>query len=142
MILKTQLPSINEELDKILMGVTDFKIVLENDLSSNSMDVYLEDMHSRRVIELGSGMEKTIASLAIRVALINISSIPRSDIFIVDEGFTALDEENMQSCLEMLNMLRTYFKSVLIISHEPAIKEVADRILEVKNDGIESKIEA
>ena len=142
MILKTQLPTINEELERILMGVTDFKIVLENDIASNAMDVYLEDSHSRRIVELGSGMEKTIASLAIRVALINISSIPRSDIFIVDEGFTALDEENMQSCLEMLNMLRSYFKSVLIISHEPAIKEVADRILEVKNDGIESKIEA
>lgn len=142
MILKTQLPTINEELERILMGVTDFKIVLENDIASNAMDVYLEDMHSRRIIELGSGMEKTIASLAIRVSLINISSIPRSDIFIVDEGFSALDEENMQSCLEMLNMLRNYFKSVLIISHEPAIKEVADRILEVKNDGIESKIEA
>lgn len=142
MILKTQLPTINEELERILMGVTDFKIVLENDVASNAMDVYLEDSHSRRIVELGSGMEKTIASLAIRVALINISSIPRSDIFIVDEGFTALDEENMQSCLEMLNMLRSYFKSVLIISHEPAIKEVADRILEVKNDGIESKIEA
>ena len=142
MILKSQLPTINEELERILLGVADFKIVLENDVDSNSMDVYLEDAHSRRIVELGSGMEKTIASLAIRVSLINISSIPRSDIFIVDEGFAALDEENMQSCLEMINSLRNYFKSVLIISHEPAIKEVADRILEVRNDGIESKIEA
>ncbi len=140
MILKTQLPYINAELEKILMGVSDFKIILENDLSSNAMDVFLEDAHSRRIVELGSGMEKTIASLAIRVALINVGSIPRSDLFIVDEGFTALDEDNMQSCLEMINSLRNYFKSVLIISHEPAIKEIADTILEVKNDGIESKI--
>lgn len=140
MVLKSQLPAINEELSKILEGIADFKIGLETDVNSNVMDVYIHDEHSQRIIELASGMEKTIASMALRAALINLSSLPKPDVFIIDEGFGALDENNIQSCMEMLTFLRGYFKTILVISHVTPIKEVADRILEVKNDGVESKV--
>lgn len=141
MVLKEQLPAINEELAKILDGLVDFKITLETDTSSNTMDIYLEDLN-KRPIELCSGMEKTICSLAIRVALGNLSSLPRPDIFILDESFGALDEENLQKSMELLQMFRDYFKTVLLISHINEIKEIADHIIEIKNDGKESKIEA
>jgi DNA repair exonuclease SbcCD ATPase subunit len=133
MVLKAQMPAINAELSKILTGVSDFKITLETDVSSNVMDVYIEDSYSRRVIELASGMEKTIASMALRVALINLSSLSKPDILIIDEGFSALDEDNLQSCMEMLAFLKNYFKMILIISHVPEIKEVADYMIEIKH---------
>ena len=140
MILKSQLPTINDELAKILEGIVDFKIDLETDTKSNTMDVYIQDEHSQRIIELASGMEKTIASMALRAALINLTSLPKPDIFIIDEGFGALDETHVQSCMEMLTMLRSYFKTILVISHVTPVKEVADRIIEVKNDGTESHV--
>lgn len=140
MVLKSQLPTINEELSKILEGIVDFKIGLETDIQSNTMDVYIQDEHSQRIIELASGMEKTIASMALRAAMINLSSLPKPDIFIIDEGFGALDETNIQSCMEMLTLLRSSFKTILVISHVTPVKEIADRIIEVKSDGIESKV--
>jgi len=140
MVLKSQLPAINEELSKILEGITDFKIGLETDINSNVMDVYIQDEHSQRIIELASGMEKTIASMALRAALINLSSLPKPDVLIIDEGFGALDENNIQSCMDMLTFLRGYFKTILVISHVTPVKEVAERMIEVKNDGIESKV--
>ena len=42
---------------------------------------------------MGSGAEKTIAAMAIRLALLTVSSLPKGDIFILDEPGTALDEE-------------------------------------------------
>ena len=140
MILKTQLPAINTELSKILSTIVDFKIELETDTNSNAMDVYIVDEHSKRIIELCSGMEKTLCSMALRVALINLSSLPRPDLFILDEPFGALDEESLQKCLELLEALKQYFKTVLIISHETPVKEVADDIIEIKSDGIEAKV--
>lgn len=140
MVLKTQLPAINFELQRILDGFVDFKVSLETDISSNVMDVYIEDAHSRRIIELASGMEKMISSLALRVALINLSSLPRSDMFIVDEGWGTLDSENLQKVSSFLAGLRSYFKTILVISHIQEIKEAADEILEIKNDGLESHI--
>lgn len=141
MILKTQLPAINFELSKLLSNVVDFKITLETDINSNVMDVFLEDAISRRIIELASGMEKMIASLALRVALINLSSLPKPDIFIIDEGFGVLDEEGIQKCMQLLSIMKTNFKTILVISHVSAIKEVADRIIEITNLGLESKVE-
>ena len=140
-VLKTQLPAINSELEKILTGIVDFRLSLETEVNSNSLEVYIEDAHSRRVIELASGMEKMISSLAIRVALINLSSLPKPDIFIIDEGFGTLDEEGLQKCMQLLTLLKSYFKTVLVISHIPQIKEVADRIIEIKNDGQESSVQ-
>jgi DNA repair exonuclease SbcCD ATPase subunit len=123
-----------------LANVVDFKVSLETDVSSNVMDVYIEDGHSRRIIELASGMEKMICSLALRVALINLSSLSRPDIFIIDEGFGTLDQESLIKCMEMLSMFKSYFKSVMVITHVDPIKEVADKIIEIYNDGLESKV--
>lgn len=140
MILKTQLPTINAEIAKILGGVVDFKVYLETDINSNAMDVYIEDNNSKRLIELASGMEKMISSLAIRIALINISSLPRSDMFILDEGLGVLDQDGLQKCAELFNQIKTYFKTILIITHVDQMKEVVDKLLDIDDNGIESKI--
>ena len=66
--------SINAEIAKILQNTVGFTVELEADANSNAMDIYINYGDSRRVIECASGMEKMMASLAIRVALINISS--------------------------------------------------------------------
>lgn len=140
-ILKTQLPIINAELAKILDGFVDFRVTLETDINSNVMDVYIEDEHSRRLIELASGMEKMISSIALRVAFVNsLSVLPRSDIFIVDEGWGALDAENLQKVSSFLSELNSYFKSIIIISHIQEIKEVAMRVIEIQTKDNESYV--
>ena len=140
MVLKTQLPALNNELSKILTGVVDFKVTFETEVASNTLDIYIEDSSSKRIIELCSGMEKMIASLAIRVALYNLTSLPKPDIFIIDEGFGVLDPDSIESCLQFLSSLRNQFKTLLIISHISQIKEIVDHVLEIENNGTESKI--
>jgi len=140
MILKSQLPAINREMAKVLDNLVDFTVTLESDVSANIMDVYFEDGKSKRVVELGSGMEKTICSLALRVALGNLSSLPRPDIFILDESFGALDEDSLQKGMELLSLFCSYFKTIFIITHVGQVKEIADKIIEIKSDGLESTI--
>jgi DNA repair exonuclease SbcCD nuclease subunit len=86
-IIHSMLPQINTEIAKILKGVVGFTVELEADLDSNSMDIYINYGDSKRIVELGSGMEKMMASLAIRVALINVSSLPKTSMLMIDEGF-------------------------------------------------------
>ena len=141
-VLKTQLPAINTELAKLLGGLVDFNITFDTESGSNTMDIWIEDGHSRRILELGSGMEKMLASIAIRVALTNLSSLPKSDLLVLDEGFNALDEEHVGKCLELLQTLKGYFKTVLVISHMQRVKEAADSIIEVVSTGQDSRVEA
>lgn len=140
MILKSQMPAINQELEKILDGIVSFKVSLDADLASNVMDVYIEDEHSKRIVEIASGMEKTIASMALRVALNNLSSLPKPDMLIIDEGWSSLDEEHLQSANVFLSNLREYFKIILIITHIPEIKECANVLIEINNEDANSKI--
>lgn len=139
-VLKNKLPEINAELNNILAGIVSFRIFLETEVGSNSLDIFIEDKDSRRVIELASGMEKMIASLAIRVALISLSSLPKPDIFIIDEGWGVLDANNVGKVLELLQSIKNRFKSMIVISHIDAVKEVANNMITIYDSGMESNV--
>jgi len=139
-VIKSQLPAINIEIAKILHGIVDFTIELENDEVTDSSEIYINYGDSRRIVELCSGMEKTIASLAIRVAMINVSSLPKPDIFIIDEGFGTLDDTAVEACNRLLVSLKKYFKTILIITHVDGVKDIVDRVLEITKNEKDSKI--
>jgi len=134
-LIKDMLPVINAEIKQILTSVVPFTVELDIEDGSNSMDVYINYGDSKRIIECGSGMEKMISSIAIRVALINISSLPKSDIFIIDEGFGALDDTNLEACSRLLQSLKKWFKTILIISHVDAVKDIVDDTIEIMSKG-------
>ena len=139
-IISSQLPIINTEIAKILQDVVGFTVELEADASSNSMDIFINYGDSRRIIECASGMEKMVSSLAIRVALINISSLPKTDLLIIDEGFGALDAMNIEACNRLLVSLKRWFKNILVISHVDAVKDEVDNVLEITKRGKDSRI--
>jgi len=139
-ITRSQLPVINAEILKILHGIVDFSVELENDDESDASEIYINYGDSRRIIELCSGMEKTIASIALRVALVNVSSMSKSDMFIIDEGFGTLDDAGVEACNRLLTSLKKYFRLVLVITHVDGIKDVADHILEITKNEKDSRI--
>jgi DNA repair exonuclease SbcCD ATPase subunit/DNA repair exonuclease SbcCD nuclease subunit len=139
-VVASQMPAINSEISKILSGIVDFTVELEVDEESDSMEVYINYGDSRRIIELGSGMEKMISSIAIRVALINVSSLPKTDMFIIDEGFGALDDAGVESCNRLLASLKRYFKTVIVITHVDGVKDAADVVLEITKNEKDSSV--
>jgi exonuclease SbcC len=140
-IIKSQLPAINNEIEKILNGVVDFTVKLETDPESNSAEIYLDYGDSRRIIELASGMEKMISSLAIRVALLNVSSLPKTDMLIIDEGFGSLDEAQVAACNSLLVSLKKWFRNILVITHVDSVKDIVDNTLEISSKGKDSHVE-
>jgi len=134
-IIKKKLPTINEEIAKVLANIVDFEVLFEND--GRRLNVYIKHpKHEPRPIEMGSGAEKTIASMAIRLALLQVSNLPKSNIFILDEPGTALDAENLEGFVRILDMVKSYFKTVILISHLDSLKDCVDVIINIeKNNG-------
>ena len=134
-IIKQKLPVINEEIAKILSNVVDFEIFFET--SGNKFDIFIKHpKHDARPIEMASGAEKSMAAMAIRLALLSVSSLPKGDIFVLDEPGTALDEENMAGFIRILELIKVYFKNVLLISHLDSLKDCVDmQIVIEKNNG-------
>ena len=124
-IIKNRLPLINEEIAKILTGVVDFEIFIKNE--DKKLDIFIKHAkYEPRPLEMGSGAEKTIASMAIRLALLTVSSLPKPDIFILDEPGTALDEDNMEGFVRIIDMVKSYFRTVMLISHLDTLKDAVD----------------
>jgi len=134
-IIKKRLPLINNEVSKILTNIVDFEIMFVND--EKKLDILIKHPgYDPRPIEMGSGAEKTIAAMAIRLALLNVSTLPKGDIFILDEPGTALDAENMEGFIRILDMIKTQFKTVLLISHLESLKDIVDKqIIIEKSEG-------
>jgi DNA repair exonuclease SbcCD ATPase subunit len=85
---------------------------------------------------MASGAEKSLAAIAIRLALLGVSSLPKSDLFALDEPGTALDETNMEGFIRILELIKVYFKNVLLISHLDSLKDCVDMQIEIdKKDG-------
>ena len=134
-IIKRKLPVINQEVAKVLANVVDFEIFFED--SGKKFDIFIKHpRHEPRPIEMASGAEKTLCAMAIRLALLSVSSLPKSDLFILDEPGTALDEENMEGFIRILELIKVYFKNVLLISHLDSLKDCVDmQIVIEKKDG-------
>ena len=124
-IIKKELPIINDEIAKILANVVNFEVFLENEGSALKV-LIKHPSFEPRPLEMGSGAEKTIAAMAIRLAFINVSSLPIGDIFILDEPGTALDEENMEGFIRILDLVKSHFKNVILISHLDSLKDAVD----------------
>jgi DNA repair exonuclease SbcCD ATPase subunit len=134
-VLSSKLPVINEEINKVLSGIAEFNVSIENDVEEQSIRIYLQyGNYKRRLIELGSGAEKMLASIAIRVALLKISSLPKSNLFIIDEGFGKLDTKNIESIGKLLDYLKSMFEHVLIVTHLDILKDIVDNSIEVGQD--------
>jgi len=134
-LIKQSLPILNQEIQKILSNVVEFEVMFEND--DNKLDILIKHpKYEARPIEMGSGAEKTIAAMAIRLALLNVSTLPKGDVFILDEPGTALDEENMEGFIRILDIIKSEFKTIFLISHLEVLKDIVDKqIIINKEDG-------
>ena len=134
-VIKSMLPVINEEIQKVLSSIVEFQVFFAED--SDKLEIYLQHpKYDPRPLSMGSGAEKTIASMAVRLALISVSSLPKSNIFVLDEPATALDAEHMEGFTRLLQMIKSQFKTVLLITHLEGLKDVVDMTIEIdKSDG-------
>jgi len=138
-IIKQKLPIINEEIAKILANVVDFEIFFET--TGNKFDIFIKHpKHEARPIEMASGAEKSMAAMAIRLALLSVSSLPKGDVFVLDEPGTALDEENMAGFIRILELIKVYFKNVLLISHLESLKDSVDMQIVIEKENSFAKV--
>ena len=133
-VIKKKIPVINQEIAKVIANILEFEVFFES--YGNKFDIFIKHpQYDERPIEMASGAEKTMAAMAIRLALLSVSSLPKGDLFILDEPGTALDEENMEGFIRILELIKVYFKNVLLISHLDSLKDCVDMqiVIEKKN---------
>jgi DNA repair exonuclease SbcCD ATPase subunit/DNA repair exonuclease SbcCD nuclease subunit len=139
-VIKNKLPIINSEINKILTNIVDFQVFLTND--DDKLDIMIKHpKYDPRPLEMGSGSEKSLASIAIRLAMLTVSSLPCGNIFIMDEPGTSLDADNLAGFIRILDIIKGYFKVVFLISHLDILKDAVDMQINIEKHENYARIE-
>jgi len=129
-LISEVLPKLEIEINNILSPIVDFQILLNTDGKNiNSYIAYGDSEYWP--LELTSGMEKFISSIAIRTALINVSNLPRPNFIAIDEGFGSLDTDNFNSLYLLFDYLKTQFDFIITISHIDKTRDMVDFIIDI-----------
>ena len=129
MLISKAVPYIQQYVNNILNQVIDFNVELETDGKNINAFICYED--SKWPLELSSGMERFISSLALRIALIKITNLPKPDFIAIDEGLGVLDSSNLNSMHILFTYMKEVFKFSLIISHIDVVRDMVDNILTI-----------
>ena len=94
-------------------------------------DLGLSERMNHKPNELSGGEKQRVA--AARALMMN------PDIILADEPTGSLDEKNKKELSELLLQLRKeYGQTILLVTHDKELAEIADRIIEIKDGIIES----
>ena len=139
-LITKAIPSIEREINNVLENMNaGFHIELE--MKDKMIDAFIIYGEYKWNLELSSGMERFLSSLAIRIGLINVSTLPRPNFIIVDEGFGSLDSDNIGNMQGAFQYLRTQFDFVMIITHLDTIKDYMDLLIPIEvNNGLSKVI--
>lgn len=140
MVLRNVLPLINGELNYLLNGVCDFQVEVDID-DHNDVAFYQIHDNARRKLSAGSGMEQTVASLALRSVLGKISSFSKPSFIVFDEILGGIADENYDNVKLLYDKIIANYQYILEITHLKNIADWHTKTIIVKKENNISKIE-
>jgi DNA repair exonuclease SbcCD ATPase subunit len=142
-IMKTMMPVINQELQRLLIDSCYFNLEIRIN-EKNEVDFVMSDNTTgiEKSINTGSGYEKTIASMALRAVLAKVSSLPKPNLIAFDEAFGKISNDNLDMVGEFFLKIKNYFEKIFVISHNPLINNWGDTFVKItKVDNISKVIQ-
>jgi DNA repair exonuclease SbcCD ATPase subunit len=140
-IMKTMMPLINSELQRLMEDSSYFKLEIRiND--KNEVEFLMIDNSTgiEKLMVSGSGYERTIASLALRSVLSKVCSLPKPNVVVFDEVFGKISNDNLEMVSEFFIKIKDYFEKIFVITHNPMVSQWADTIVKIKKENNVSKV--
>tara|TARA_R110000803_G_scaffold61444_1_gene121243 strand:+ start:1338 stop:3716 length:2379 start_codon:yes stop_codon:yes gene_type:complete len=142
MIMRSMMPVINSELQRLLVDSAEFKLVVRVS-EKDEVEFLMIDNNTGidKLMSSGSGYERTIASLALRAVLSKVCSLPKPNIVVFDEVFGKISNENLEMVSEFFHKIKDYFEKIFVITHNPLVSQWADSIVKINKVDNISKVE-
>ena len=141
MIMKTMMPVINSELQRLLSDSAKFKLEIRiNDKNEVEFIMVDNETQIEKLMSSGSGYERTIASLALRAVLSKVCSLPKPNVIVFDEVFGKISNDNLEMVYEFFVKIKTYFDKILIITHNPMLSQWSDGVIKIEKTDNVSKV--
>jgi DNA repair exonuclease SbcCD ATPase subunit len=136
LVLRSVLPIINSELQRLLEDVVDFEVeIFIND--KNDVNFLLTKDNVQKLLKSGSGFEKTTASLALRAVLGKLSTLPMPNFITFDEVLGKVAPENLEKLKTLFDKIKDMYEIVFFITHNDLVKDWGDNVVTVvKNNNL------
>ena len=139
LVLRSVLPIINSEVQRLLEDVCDFEIEIFID-DKNDVQFLLNKDDVSRLLKSGSGFEKTAASLALRGVLGKLSTLPMPNFITFDEVLGKVANENIEKLKPLFDKIKNMYDIVFLITHNDIIKDWGDNVITVVKENNISKL--
>ena len=141
MIMKTMMPLINSELQRLMEDSSYFKLEIRIS-DKNEVEFVMIDNGTgiEKLMVSGSGFERTIAALALRSVLSKICSLPKPNVIVFDEVFGKISNDNLEMVAEFFIKIKEYFDKIFVITHNPLVNQWSDSVVKIKKENNVSKV--
>jgi len=140
-IMKTMMPVINSELQRLLQDSCYFNLEIRiND--KNEVEFMMIDNSTgiEKLMTSGSGYERTIAAMALRAVLSRVCSLPKPNVIVWDEVFGKISNENLEMVGEFFTKMKEYFEKIFVITHNPLVNNWANNVVKITKTENISKV--
>lgn len=142
-IMKSVMPLINSELDRLLIDTAPFKLEVDiNDKKEVEFLIIKENENCETIkypITEGSGFEKTVSSLALRCVMSKVSCLPKPNIIVFDEVLGKVANTNLELVGNFFQKCSEMFPNIFIITHNEIVRDWATKIITInKKNNISS----
>lgn len=139
MVLRQTLPIINSELNYLLEDVCDFNVMVEiDDKSDINFSIIVDDVKSD--LSSGSGFEQTVAALALRAVLGNISTMSRPSFMLLDEVLGGVARDNYENIKRLYDRMLKDYSFIFQVTHLDDIADWHNTTVVVKKENRVSTI--
>lgn len=139
LVLRSVLPIINGELQRLLEDITDFDVEVFID-DKNEVRYLLVKDGVEKSLKSGSGFELTTASIALRCVLGKMSSLPSPNFITFDEVMGRVAQENIPNMKPLFERISDMFDIVFFITQNDVVKDWAENIITVEKVNNISKL--
>lgn len=131
LVLRSVLPIINSELQRLLDEVCNFEVELIM-TDKNEVEYHIIKNDVVKLLKSGSGLERTIASLALRCVLGKVSHLPTPNFITFDEVLGKVAAVNIEKLKPMFEKIKDMFDIVFFITHNDLVKDWGDNVITIK----------
>jgi hypothetical protein len=139
LVLRSVLPIINSELQRLLDDMYDFEVEIYID-DKNDVQFLITSDGISRPLKSGSGLEKTASSVALRCVLGKISTLPMPNFISFDEVLGKIAEINLEKIKPLFDKIKDMYDIVFFITHNDLVRDWGDNVVTVKKEKHISKI--
>jgi len=139
LVLRSVLPIINSEVQRLLEDVCDFEVEIFID-DKNDVQFLINKDDVSKQLKSASGFEKTASSLALRGVLGKMSTLPMPNFITFDEVLGKVAPENIEKLKGLFDKIKNMYEIVFLITHNDLVKDWAVSLVTVIKENNVSKI--